>query len=70
MAQRAGREICGKDFLSLSLGAAFFPQDGVDSEQLLAEADRNMYAAKQLYYQEQKTTGPHLMRAGHMVIVS
>jgi diguanylate cyclase (GGDEF)-like protein len=36
LAQRAGREVCGKDFLSLSLGAAFFPQDGVDSEQLLA----------------------------------
>ncbi len=50
LAQRAGREICGMDFLSLSLGAAFYPQDGLDSEQLLAEADRRMYAAKQRFY--------------------
>jgi len=42
--------VCGADDLSLSLGAAFYPQDGVDSEQLLAEADRKMYAAKQLHY--------------------
>ncbi len=51
MAQRAGREICGKDMLSLSLGVAFYPQDGEDAEQLLAEADRRMYAAKQIHYE-------------------
>jgi GGDEF domain-containing protein len=37
--------------LSLSLGAAFYPLDGQDTEQLLAEADRRMYAAKQLHYE-------------------
>ena len=51
LAQRAGSDICGSDFLSLSLGAAFYPEDGTDSEQLLAEADRRMYAAKQLRYE-------------------
>jgi diguanylate cyclase (GGDEF)-like protein/putative nucleotidyltransferase with HDIG domain len=51
MAQRAGREICGKDILSLSLGVAFYPQDGQDAEQLLAEADKRMYAAKQIHYE-------------------
>ncbi|MFP5250619.1 MAG: GGDEF domain-containing protein, partial [Acidobacteriota bacterium] len=50
LAEQAGREVCGKGFLSLSLGAAFYPADGPDSEQLLAEADRKMYAAKQLHY--------------------
>jgi diguanylate cyclase (GGDEF)-like protein len=50
LAQKAGRQICGKDLLSLSVGAAFFPQDGSDAEKLLTEADRKMYAAKQLHY--------------------
>ena len=51
LAQRAGREICGRDFLSISVGVAFYPQDGTESEDLLAEADRRMYAAKQLHYE-------------------
>lgn len=50
LAQQAGREVCGQNLLSLSLGAAFFPHDGVDTEQLLAEADRKMYMAKQRHY--------------------
>ena len=50
-AQRAGHEVCGYDFLSLSVGVAFCPQDGFDAEQLLAEADKKMYAAKQLHYE-------------------
>ena len=55
LATQAGREVCGKDILSLSMGAAFYPLDGADAEQLLAEADRRMYAAKQHHYQELKT---------------
>ena len=51
MAQQAGRQVCSKDLLSLSVGATFYPQDGMDAEQLLAEADRKMYAAKQLHYE-------------------
>ena len=51
MAQQAAEEVCGADFLSLSLGAAFYPQDGVEAEQLLAEADRAMYAAKRRHYE-------------------
>ncbi len=34
--------------LSLSLGEAYFPEDGCDAEELLAEADRRMYKSKQL----------------------
>jgi diguanylate cyclase (GGDEF)-like protein/putative nucleotidyltransferase with HDIG domain len=57
LAQRAGNEVCGNNFLSLSVGAAFYPQDGLETEQLLAEADRRMYAAKQLHY-EKFDSGP------------
>ncbi len=52
LVQQAGREICGRDFLSISVGIAFYPQDGSESEDLLAEADRRMYAAKQLHYED------------------
>ncbi|MGA3092847.1 MAG: HD domain-containing phosphohydrolase [Terriglobales bacterium] len=51
LAQQAGREVSGKDLISLSLGAAFCPQDGSDAECLLAEADRRMYVAKGLHYE-------------------
>ncbi len=43
----AGREICVTDSLSLSVGHAIFPDDGNDADQLLSEADRRMYLAKQ-----------------------
>jgi diguanylate cyclase (GGDEF)-like protein/putative nucleotidyltransferase with HDIG domain len=43
----AGREVFSIDSLSLSIGHALYPEDGTDAEQLLAEADRRMYAAKQ-----------------------
>ena len=41
-----GRRLYGEELLSLSVGEASFPEDGVDSEQLLAEADRRMYKSK------------------------
>jgi diguanylate cyclase (GGDEF)-like protein len=49
LAEKSGREICGSNLLSLSLGAAFYPQDGAGAEQLLAEADKKMYAAKRFH---------------------
>jgi diguanylate cyclase (GGDEF)-like protein/putative nucleotidyltransferase with HDIG domain len=58
LAQQAGRQVCGKNLLSLSLGAAFYPRDGSDVEQLLAEADRKMYAAKQLHYENSEFAAP------------
>jgi diguanylate cyclase (GGDEF)-like protein/putative nucleotidyltransferase with HDIG domain len=63
LAQEAGREVCGKDILSLSLGAAFYPLDGLDTEQLLAEADREMYASKQLHYEGQEEI--HVCEVSH-----
>jgi GGDEF domain-containing protein len=47
LAGNAGREVCGVEWLSLSVGCAIYPEDGVDAEKLLAEADRRMYIQKQ-----------------------
>jgi diguanylate cyclase (GGDEF)-like protein len=43
----AGREVCGEPIVSLSIGFAHYPDDGATAEELLAEADRRMYAVKQ-----------------------
>ncbi len=48
---RIARQKWGEDLLSMSVGQAFYPDDGDDTEQLLAEADRRMYKVKQ----QQKT---------------
>jgi diguanylate cyclase (GGDEF)-like protein len=46
LAREAGNQVCGEDFLSVSVGIVSFPADGDDAEQLLTEADRRMYSAK------------------------
>jgi diguanylate cyclase (GGDEF)-like protein/putative nucleotidyltransferase with HDIG domain len=46
-AESAG-EICPGGLLSASVGAAYFPDDAQDAEQLLVEADKRMYANKKL----------------------
>ena len=43
----AGHEIFAEETISLSIGHAMFPEDGVDADRLLSEADRRMYVAKQ-----------------------
>ena len=48
----AGREICGRDIITLSVGTAVCPDDGFDVERLLAEADRRMYSSKQSHHAE------------------
>jgi diguanylate cyclase (GGDEF)-like protein/putative nucleotidyltransferase with HDIG domain len=47
LARNVGQEICREDILSLSIGRAVYPEDGMDAEDLLAEADRRMYLEKQ-----------------------
>jgi len=42
-----GLALYQEDILSVSVGAACFPEDGDDAEQLLAVADKRMYQAKQ-----------------------
>ena len=44
--QKAGKEVCGDNSLSLSIGQAVYPENGLDAEDLLAEADRRMYMEK------------------------
>ena len=48
----AGRQICGRNIITLSVGTAFCPSDGFDVERLLAEADRRMYSLKQSHHAE------------------
>ncbi len=48
----AGRHVCGRDLITLSVGTVFCPEDGFDVERLLAEADRRMYAMKQTHHAE------------------
>ena len=47
LAQHAGKEICNEDMLSLSVGKAVYPEDGMDAEKILSEADKRMYLQKQ-----------------------
>lgn len=47
IAVRAGLKVCGQEILSISVGEAYYPEQGTDAEQLLAEADRKMYQTKQ-----------------------
>jgi diguanylate cyclase (GGDEF)-like protein len=52
LAKAVGREVTGEDILSLSVGQSSYPGDGLDAEQLLAEADRRMYVVKQDHHRE------------------
>jgi diguanylate cyclase (GGDEF)-like protein/putative nucleotidyltransferase with HDIG domain len=46
LAQEAGKAICNEDILSLSVGKACYPEDGMDAERILSEADKRMYLQK------------------------
>ena len=69
LAVEAGREVCGEDLLSLSVGTAFFCEDGMDAEQLLAEADRRMYIVKQIHH-EKMGLGEHTDPSGIDIAVN
>ncbi|HTW66414.1 MAG TPA: HD domain-containing phosphohydrolase [Bryobacteraceae bacterium] len=46
LATDVGHSICGENIISASVGVASWPADGVTADELLAEADRRMYANK------------------------
>jgi diguanylate cyclase (GGDEF)-like protein/putative nucleotidyltransferase with HDIG domain len=46
LASEVGRTVCSENFLSASVGVASWPQDGLNADELLAEADRRMYSNK------------------------
>jgi diguanylate cyclase (GGDEF)-like protein/putative nucleotidyltransferase with HDIG domain len=50
----AGVAVCGERLLNISIGAVFCPENGINAEGLLAEADRRMYLVKQ----QRKTAPP------------
>jgi diguanylate cyclase (GGDEF)-like protein/putative nucleotidyltransferase with HDIG domain len=52
LATAVGREVSGENILSLSVGQSSYPGDGLDAEQLLAEADRRMYVVKQHHHEQ------------------
>jgi diguanylate cyclase (GGDEF)-like protein len=56
--------VSGAGFITLSVGESFYPDDGSDAEQLLAEADRRMYKAKHLTKAD-RANGIHLLPPGH-----
>jgi len=47
-----GRQVCSADFLRLSIGASYYPEDGSNAEELLAIADARMYENKRQHHSE------------------
>ena len=45
-----GKILTGQDVVALSVGQAGYPNDGTNAEELLAEADRRMYAMKETHH--------------------
>jgi diguanylate cyclase (GGDEF)-like protein/putative nucleotidyltransferase with HDIG domain len=64
MAKLAGLQISSDSRLSASIGTAFFPEDGANVEQILAEADRRMYMCKHSYGEHHGAEGP-MGQTGH-----
>ena len=48
--REASRSVCGEAIVSVSVGSAFYPADGLSVEDLLSEADRSMYEVKEKHY--------------------
>jgi len=46
LASEVGWSVCGENIISASVGVASRPDDGITADELLAEADRRMYANK------------------------
>jgi diguanylate cyclase (GGDEF)-like protein/putative nucleotidyltransferase with HDIG domain len=53
--KQIGRELFSTNLLTASIGAAQFPSDGSDAEELLAEADRRMYKEKHAHRTQKST---------------
>jgi len=48
--EEASRSACPEMIVSVSVGSSFYPEDGGSGEDLLSEADRNMYEFKEKHY--------------------
>ncbi len=61
LAMQAGRIACGEDTLSITIGDAYYPQDGASVEELLSQADRKMSLAKRSKAQKLADQRAYLM---------
>jgi diguanylate cyclase (GGDEF)-like protein/putative nucleotidyltransferase with HDIG domain len=55
----AGLNLCKEKIVSVSVGYAFYPNDGQSAEELLTEADRRMYEIKREHHQKISATFNH-----------
>jgi diguanylate cyclase (GGDEF)-like protein len=60
--------ICGEPLVSLSVGAANYPDDSTDAEGLLAEADHRMYSAKEKHKRGNALPGEEAVRYATMTV--
>ncbi len=64
MVRRESFEVCGDERVGISIGRAFFPEDGSDAEALLSHADSDMYRTKR-----ENKTGRKNVRPAPLAIV-
>jgi diguanylate cyclase (GGDEF)-like protein/putative nucleotidyltransferase with HDIG domain len=60
--------VCGEPLVSLSVGAASYPEDSPDAEGLLAEADRRMYGSKEMHKRANLLPGERPVRWTTMTV--
>ncbi|MBS1875886.1 MAG: diguanylate cyclase [Acidobacteria bacterium] len=72
MVRQVGEEICNEPVLGVSIGAAFYPDHGSDTETLLGESDRRMYSQKAQHKREAGAPplGSELARLGQSLEAS
>lgn len=58
-----GVEVCGEPVLGVSIGTAYYPEDGADTENLLGAADRRMYGEKATHKRKSAVTSVGLQLA-------
>ncbi len=58
---QVSQEMFSGDLLSISIGTAYYPEDGADAEELLSVADRRMYSEKHSH-REQSTASSRVIR--------
>jgi diguanylate cyclase (GGDEF)-like protein/putative nucleotidyltransferase with HDIG domain len=57
---QVSQEMFSGDLLSISIGTAYYPEDGADAEELLSVADRRMYSEKHSH-RERATAGSRVV---------
>jgi len=58
---QVSQEMFSGSLLSISIGTAYYPEDGADAEELLSVADRRMYSEKHSH-REQASASSRVVR--------